>query len=187
MISQIKPHFIYNTLGSICQLCREQPEKAAELTRDFSQYLRGNFSELENSKPVLLSKELEHIRHYVNIEQVRFPDITVDIDVRCDNFFLPALSVQPLVENAIKHGLMGLESGGKVTISAYETDTEYCVKVSDNGVGFDVNAQPDDDRHIGIKNIRERISAICGGRLTVESTPGKGTTAVIYIPKEGKS
>lgn len=187
MISQIKPHFIYNTLGSICQLCREQPEKAAELTRDFSQYLRGNFSELENSKPVLLSKELEHIRHYVNIEQVRFPDITVDIDVRCDNFFLPALSVQPLVENAIKHGLMGLESGGKVTVSAYETDTEYCVKVSDNGVGFDVNAQPDDDRHIGIKNIRERISAICGGRLTVESTPGKGTTAVIYIPKEGKS
>ena len=184
MISQIKPHFIYNTLGSICQLCLEQPEKAAELTRDFSQYLRGNFSELENSKPVLLSKELEHVKHYVNVEQVRFPDITVDFDIRCDNFFLPALSVQPLVENAIKHGLMGLESGGSVTVSAYETDTDYCVRVTDNGVGFDVNAQPDDDRHIGIKNIRERISAICGGRLTVESTPGSGTTAVIYIPKE---
>lgn len=186
MISRIKPHFIYNTLGSICQLCIEQPEKAAELTRDFSQYLRGNFSELENSRPILLSKELEHVKHYVSIEQVRFPDITVDIDVRCDNFFLPALSVQPLVENAIKHGLMGLESGGRVTVCAYETDREYCVKVSDNGVGFDVNAQPDDDRHIGIKNIRERISAICGGRLTVESTPGRGTTAVIYIPKEEK-
>ncbi len=186
MISQIKPHFIYNTLGSICQLCLEQPEKAAELTRDFSQYLRGNFSELENSKPVLLSKEMEHVKHYVNIEQVRFPDITVDFDIRCDNFFLPALSVQPLVENAIKHGLMGLESGGRVTVSAYETDTEYCVKVSDNGVGFDVNAQPDGNRHIGIKNIRERISAICGGGLTVESTPGSGTTAVIYIPKEEK-
>lgn len=186
MISQIKPHFIYNTLGSICQLCIEQPEKAAELTRDFSQYLRGNFSELENCKPVLLSQELEHVKHYVNVEQVRFPDITVDIDVRCDNFFLPALSIQPLVENAIKHGLMGLESGGRVTVCAYETDREYCVKVSDNGVGFDVNAQPDDDRHIGIKNIRERISAICGGRLTVESTVGSGTTAVIYIPKEEK-
>lgn len=66
---------------------------------------------------------------------------------KCDDFFLPALSVQPLVENAIKHGLMGLESGGSVTVSAYETDKDYCVKVSDNGVGFDVNAQLDDKQH----------------------------------------
>ena len=114
MISQIQPHFIYNTLGSIGQLCLEQPEKAASLTQDFSQYLRGNFSELDNNKPILLSKELEHVNHYINIERVRFPDITVNFDVRCDDFFLPALSVQPLVENSIKHGLMGLESGGSV-------------------------------------------------------------------------
>lgn len=184
MISQIRPHFIYNTLGTICQLCLEQPEKAATLTQDFSQYLRGNFSELDNNKPILLSRELEHIRHYVNIENVRFPDITVNFDVRCDDFFLPALSVQPLVENAIKHGLMGLESGGSVTVSAYETDDEYCVKVSDNGVGFDVNKQLDDKQHIGIKNIRERIETMCGGTLVVESGLGCGTTAVITIPKE---
>lgn len=184
MISQIQPHFIYNTLGSIGHLCLKQPEKAAELTRDFSQYLRGNFGELENDKPILLSKELEHVKHYVNIEKVRFPDITVDFDVKTDNFFLPALSVQPLVENAIKHGLMGLESGGSVTVSVYETDEDYCVKVSDNGVGFDATTKSDGKQHIGIKNIRERLKAICGGRLTVDSTLGKGTTAVIYIPKE---
>lgn len=184
MISQIKPHFIYNTLGSIGQLCLKQPEKAAELTRDFSQYLRGNFGELENSKPILLSRELEHVRHYVNIEKVRFPDITVEFDVRSADFFLPALSVQPLVENAIKHGLMGLESGGNVTVSVYETDTDYCVRVSDNGVGFDAAAKPDGRQHIGISNIRERLRAICGGRLTIDSSPGNGTTAVIYIPKE---
>lgn len=184
MISQIKPHFIYNTLGSIGHLCLKQPEKAAELTRDFSQYLRGNFGELENNKPILLSKELEHVKHYVNIEKVRFPDITVDFDVRSVDFFLPALSVQPLVENAIKHGLMGLESGGNVTVSVYETDTDYCVKVSDNGVGFDTNSKPDGKQHIGINNIRERLSAICGGSLTIDSAPGTGTTAVITIPKE---
>lgn len=184
MISQIQPHFIYNTLGSIGHLCLKQPEKAAELTRDFSQYLRGNFGELENNKPILLSKELEHVKHYVNIEKVRFPDITVDFDIRSDNFFLPALSVQPLVENAIKHGLMGLESGGSVVVSVYETDTDYCVRVSDNGVGFDTALQLDGRQHIGIKNIRERLSAICGGRLTIDSAVGKGTTAVIYIPKE---
>ncbi len=97
----------------------------------------------------------------MNIEQVRFPDITVDIDVSCDNFLLPALYVQPLVENAIRHGLMGLESGGRVTISAYETDTDYCVRVSGDGVGFYVNATPEGSVHIGIRNICERISAIC--------------------------
>lgn len=184
MISQIQPHFIYNTLGTICQLCLEQPEKAATLTQDFSQYLRGNFSELDNNKPILLSRELEHVKHYVNIEKVRFPDITVNFDVRCDDFFLPALSVQPLVENSIKHGLMGFESGGSVTVSAYETDKDYCVKVSDNGVGFDVNKQLDDKQHIGIKNIRERIETMCAGTLVVESVLGCGTTAVITIPKE---
>lgn len=184
MISQIQPHFIYNTLGSICQLCLEQPEKAAELTRDFAQYLRGNFGELDNNEPILLSKELEHVRHYVNIEKVRFPDITVDFDIRSDDFFLPALSVQPLVENAVKHGLMGLESGGSITVSAYETDTDHCVKISDNGVGFDTTSRIDGRQHIGINNIRERLHAMCGGRLTVDSTPGKGTTAVIYVPKE---
>lgn len=185
LISQIQPHFIYNTLGSIYQLCLEQPQKAAELTKDFSKYLRGNFGELDNNDPILLSKELEHVKHYVNIEQVRFPDIIVDFDVRSDDFFLPALTVQPLVENAIKHGLMGLESGGSVTVSVYETDTDYCVRVSDNGVGFDTDSQPDGKQHIGIKNIRERLSAICGGTLTVDSTIGSGTTATITIPKEG--
>lgn len=186
MISQIQPHFIYNTLGSIHQLCLEQPEQAAELTQNFSLYLRGNFSKLDNNKPIRLSTELEHVRCYVNIEKVRFPDITVNFDVHCDDFFLPALSIQPLVENAIKHGLMGLESGGTVTITAFETETDYCVCVKDDGIGFDTAVIPDDKTHIGLKNIRGRLSAICGGTLVVESTPDVGTTATVTIPKEEK-
>ena len=97
---------------------------------------------------------------------------------------LPALSVQPLVENAIKHGLMGLESGGTVTVSSYETDMDYRISVVDDGVGFDTTILLDDREHIGIRNIRGRIEAMCGGTLTVESAPGKGTKAVITIPKE---
>lgn len=73
MISQIRPHFIYNTLGSIEQLCELQPEAAAKLVHNFSCYLRGNFSELDNHVPIHLSKEIEHVRYYVSIEQVRFP------------------------------------------------------------------------------------------------------------------
>lgn len=184
MLSQIQPHFIYNTLGTVEQLCKEQPEVAANLVHNFSLYLRGNFSELDHTAPILLSKEMEHVRHYVEIEHIRFPDMEVRFELGSDDFLLPALSVQPLVENAIKHGLMGLESGGTVTVSSYETDKDYCVSVVDDGVGFDPSILLDDRKHIGIRNIRGRIEAMCGGTLTVESAPGKGTKAVITIPKE---
>lgn len=186
MISQIQPHFIYNTLGTIQQLCKEDPEQASRLVQNFSIYLRGNFSELDNTVPIRFAKELEHIRCYTEIELIRFPDMTVRYDIQTEEFLLPALTVQPLVENAIKHGLMGLEEGGAVTISAYEEQDDYCIVVSDDGVGFDVAALTDTKKHIGIRNVRERLQAMCGGSLTIESQPGAGTRVQIRIPKEGK-
>lgn len=185
MLSQIQPHFIYNTLGTIEQFCLEQPKAAAELVHDFSLYLRGNFSELDNAAPISLSQEIEHTRHYTNIEHIRFPDMEIKFELNSEDFLLPALTIQPLVENAIKHGLMGRESGGTVVVSSYETDKAYCVSVADDGVGFDTSISLEGRDHIGIKNIRGRVEAMCGGTLTVESTPGKGTTAVITIPKQG--
>ncbi len=184
MLSQIQPHFIYNTLGTIERMCLKDPQKANELVRNFSLYLRGNFSELDNAKPITFSQEMNHVKHYTDIEQVRFPDITIQYDLRSVEFLLPALSVQPLVENAIKHGLMGLEKGGIVTISAYETETHYMVEVIDDGVGFDMNAGYDETKHVGIKNIKGRIEAMCDGSLTIESKNGYGTKATIKIPKE---
>ena len=184
MLSQIQPHFIYNTLSSIEQLCKDQPEVASELVHNFALYLRGNFSELDNTVPITLMKEMEHVQHYVNIEQIRFPDIEIRFELNSEDFLLPALSVQPLVENAIKHGLMGLKHGGTVTVTSYETDKDFCVSVEDNGVGFDTTILQEERRHIGIRNIRGRIEAMCGGTLQVESAPGKGTKAVITIPKE---
>ena len=184
MLSQIQPHFIYNTLSSIEQLCKDQPEVASELVHNFALYLRGNFSELDNTVPITLMKEMEHVQHYVNIEQIRFPDIEIRFELNSEDFLLPALSVQPLVENAIKHGLMGLKHGGTVTVTSYETDKDFCVSVEDNGVGFDTTILQEERRHIGIRNIRGRIEAMYGGTLQVESAPGKGTKAVITIPKE---
>ena len=184
LISQIQPHFIYNTLGTIEQLCITEPSAASKLVRNFSLYLRGNFSELDNAKPIRFSQEMNHVKHYTDIEQVRFPDMTIRYDLRSVEFLLPALSVQPLVENAIKHGLMGLEEGGVVTISAYETDENYVVEVTDDGVGFDMSEGYDEAKHVGIKNIRARIEAMCDGTLTIESEIGKGTKATLKIPKE---
>lgn len=184
MLSQIQPHFIYNTLGTIERMCLKDPQKANELVRNFSLYLRGNFSELDSVVPIRFAEELKHVEYYVNIEKVRFPDMNIEYDVETTEFVLPALSVQPLVENAIKHGLMRLETGGTVKIHSYETPTHFCVEVTDDGVGFDTDAPIDEKKHVGLRNIRGRLKAMVNGALVMESKPGVGTKAMIMIPKE---
>ena len=184
MLSQIQPHFIYNTLGTIERMCLKNPEKAFELVRNFSLYLRGNFSELDSVTPIRFAEELKHVEYYVNIEKVRFPDMNIEYDVETTDFVLPALSVQPLVENAIKHGLMRLETGGTVLVRSYETDTHFCVEVKDDGVGFDTKLPIEEKTHVGLRNIRGRLKAMVNGELMIESQINTGTRAVILIPKE---
>ena len=184
MMSQIRPHFIYNTLGSIEQLCNVDPPKAGELVHNFAKYLRGNFRELDNPKPILMSQEMEHVHHYVSIENVRFPDMTFSFEMNSEDFHIPALTVQPIVENAIKHGLMKLQKGGTIRVVSYETDTHYCVTVEDDGAGFDTGVLLDERKHVGIRNIRGRLKAMVNGTLEIESTEGVGTKVLITIPKE---
>ena len=184
MMSQIRPHFIYNTLGSIEQLCNIDPQKAGELVHNFAKYLRGNLRELDNPRPILMSQEMEHVRHYISIENVRFPDMTFSFEMDSVDFHIPALTVQPIVENAIKHGLMKLPKGGTIRVVSYETDTHYCVSVEDDGAGFDTSELLDERKHVGIRNIRERLAAMVEGTLEIESTVGIGTKVLITIPKE---
>ena len=184
MISQIRPHFIYNTLGNIEQLCELNPPKAGELVHNFAKYLRGNFGELDNPKPILMSQEMEHVHYYVNIEKVRFPDMTFSFEMNSNDFKIPALTIQPIVENAIKHGLMKLSKGGSIKIVSYETNDDYCVLVQDDGIGFDTSALLDERKHVGIRNIRERLKAMVNGTLQIESEMGVGTKVLITIPKE---
>ncbi len=184
MMSQIRPHFIYNTLGSIEQLCSIDPPKAGELVHNFAKYLRGNLGELDNPKPILMSQEMEHVRHYISIENVRFPDMTFSFEMNSDDFHIPALTVQPIVENAIKHGLMKLSKGGTIRVVSYETESHYCVSVEDNGVGFGTDVLLDERKHVGIRNIRGRLKAMVNGTLEIKSSEGVGTTVLIKIPKE---
>ena len=186
MMSQIRPHFIYNTLGSIEQLCELDPPKAGELVHNFAKYLRGNFGELDNPKPILMSQEMEHVHHYINIENVRFPDMTFSFEMNSTDFHIPALTIQPIVENAVKHGLMKLANGGTIKVVSYETEDSFCVVVEDNGAGFDVNVLLDERKHVGIRNIRGRLKAMVNGSLEIESQIGVGTKVLITIPKEGE-
>ena len=186
MMSQIRPHFIYNTLGSIEQLCKFDPPKAGELVHNFARYLRGNFGELDNPKPILMSQEMEHVHYYVSIENVRFPDMTFTFEMNSEDFPIPALTIQPIVENAIKHGLMKLTKGGTIRVVSYETDENYFISVEDDGVGFDTSALYDDRKRVGLRNIRERLNVMVNGTLEIESTVGVGTKVLITIPKRRK-
>lgn len=184
MISQIQPHFLYNTLSTIQALCRLDPEMAAEVTETFGRYLRQNLDSLLEPNLIPIKKELEHTKAYSDIEAVRFPMISVDYRIEEENFKIPALTIQPLVENAVKHGVRGKDDGLVEVITEHEPDN-YKLIIRDNGKGFDSEEmKPKDDRsHIGLLNVKERIESMCGGTMTIESIIGEGTTITIRIPK----
>ena len=187
MLSQIQPHFLYNTLNSIYYLCETNPMRARSMVNSFSEYLRNNLSSLEETKLISFETELSHIKTYLDIEKIRFEDtLEIEYDIKCVDFSLPVLTVQPIVENAVKHGTSKKRGGGRVIISAFEDKENYIIKVSDTGCGFDP-AKPKDDgkRHVGIENVRQRLSNMCGGSLAIESEVGVGTVATITIPKGG--
>lgn len=183
MISQIQPHFVYNTLTAIYQLCTTDVELAQKTILDFSDYLRVNLDSIQYRKPIPFEKELEHTKIYLSIEKIRFGDILhVEYDITYKEFSLPALTLQPLVENAVKYGIRSSETGGTITISAKREGRYIYVSVHDNGKGFDPQKLPDDGRsHVGIMNTRNRLKLICDGKLNITSSREEGTTAMIII------
>ena len=189
MLSQIQPHFLYNSLNAIRGLCRKDPEQAREAIGSFAEYLRGNMDSLNKREPIPFIRELSHIENYLKLEKFRFGDeLKVNYDIDEKNFFIPALSVQPLVENAVKHGICEKENGGTLTLKTYRDGEYIVIEVSDDGIGFDAEKLISEDKersHIGIQNTRERLKQMIGASLTIESLPGKGTVAKIrFIPEE---
>ena len=186
MISQIQPHFLYNTLSTIRALCRKDPEMAAEITEKFGSYLRQNLDSLSLTGMIPFQKELEHTMTYTDIEMVRFENIDVEYDIRETDFSVPPLCLQPIVENAIRHGVR-IREQGRIRVSTDQKEGYYEIRVEDNGVGFDVSHMKEaDESHIGIRNVRERIESMCKGQLIIESRKDEGTTVRILIPTEDK-
>lgn len=188
MLSQMQDHFLYNTLTAINRLCKgNEPARTAITT--FAKYLRGNMDILSQTKPVWFCEELEHIKQYLLLEKLRFEEgLRVEYEIETEDFVLPVLTVQPLVENAVTHGITQKEGGGTVIIRTEETKHTHRIIIKDDGVGFDPAAAPADDgrSHTGIATVRERLAMMCHGSLTLESTPGVGTIAIIEIPRESE-
>ena len=184
MMSQIKPHFLYNALTAIVQLCDENPAMAKKAAMDFSSYLRSNMESLNNNKMISIEKEIDHVKHYLSLEKAIYGKaLEINYIIETDGFAVPPLTIQPIVENAVKHGIGKKEGGGTITVSISETEAGYLVTVTDDGAGYDVNKPlKNKDLHIGIVNVRKRLE-LCGGKLELSSEPGKGTTAEIKLPK----
>lgn len=185
-LSQIKPHFLYNTLETIEALCLTDPKAANEATARFSQYLRSNLAGITEDKTVPFSKELSHAKLYLELEQTRFEDaLQVEYHISCTDFFLPPLTLEPLVENAVRHGVrMKPDGRGTVKIFVEQKPDCYEITVQDDGPGFDATVPLADGKpHIGIHNVRTRLEDH-GGSLTIHSELGTGTAATIRVPKK---
>ena len=188
MLSQIQPHFLYNALGTIQNLCHKDPEAAEEAVGMFARYLRRNMASLSSADLIPFTEELEHTKNYLTLEKLRFKEsLQIQYDTRCVSFHVPPLTVQPIAENAVSHGVRKNHHGkGTVVIRSEEYPDRYEIQVADDGPGFDPEQIPADGKnHIGIQNVRERLHTTVSGSLIIESAPSQGTKVTITIPKKG--
>ena len=185
MLSQIQPHFIYNVLSSLSTLITIDPKKAQAGLDDFTEYLRANLSSVTENGLIDFKEELKHIETFVSLEKIRFGSrVNVVYEIGVSDFRLPPLTVQPLVENAIRHGILPKAEGGMVTLRTYEEGERIVVEVIDDGVGFDMDAVDfASNEHIGLNNISYRLKKMGDDALHLESVPGKGTKATVRVRK----
>lgn len=180
-VLQMRPHFIYNTLMSIYCLCDQDPQKARQVTKDFTNYLRRNFNAVASDSTIPFSAELEHTRAYLAVEQAQFEDmLLVEYDTPVTNFRLPPLTLQPLVENSVKHGMNPYSGPLHVSVRTRRTEAGIEVIVEDNGPGFD--SDDESKPNTTLANIRQRMEMMCGGSLAIRPRDGGGTVATVTIP-----
>ena len=189
--TQIKPHFLYNALSTIISLCRKDGGQAENLLKDLSNYLRGNLDIDPNHSFISIKQELSLVESYIHIDKVRFGErlnFVLDLDDDVMEIEIPAMVIQPIVENAVRHGLMKRIAGGTVTISTKRVDMELVISVSDDGQGMDdekLKSLLDSNRStngIAIKNVNKRLINAYGQGLEIQSDFGIGTKVTMRIP-----
>ncbi len=186
--AQISPHFIYNALAAVAAEIHTRPEDARELLIDFAQFTRYLFR--DGRSYVTVGEELEHVARYLRLEQARFRDLTVMVEVpeEAKDAVVPAMSIQPLAENAVRHGVERRTGSGMLSISARVVGDDVELRVSDDGSGIEPERVPavlaGAGGGIGLSNVDGRLRASFGERyaLRIESEPGHGTTVVMTVP-----
>ena len=187
MMSQIRPHFLYNALSSIRTIILDDPKYASALLGDFITYLRASVTALSGMILIPFSDELASIRACMNIEQMRFGEkLSIIYEIGVDDFAIVPLSIQPIVENAVRHGIFQRgKAGGAVTVRTYDGGGAYIIEVIDDGVGFDFEKTlSTKSGSVGLKNIIYRLDAILHAEISFTSAIGLGTKGTVSIPKE---
>ena len=180
LVLQMRPHFIYNTMTSIYYLCSQNPKQAQKVTLDFTNYLRKNFMAIACEGTILFSEELEHTKAYLSIVHAQFEEnLFVEYDTPYVNFKIPPLTLQPIVENCVKHGLDLDSDPLNILILTRETNSGNEIIVEDNGSGFDLD---DNKEYFALENIQKRLEMFCGGILSIYPREGGGTIVKILIP-----
>ena len=185
LMLQMRPHFVYNTLTSVYCMIEDDPVKAKEVTGNFLNYLRNNFTAISQDKPIPFTKELEHTKAYLAVEQARFEgQIFFEFDTPVINFRIPVLTLQPIVENAVKHGVGPELDPLYISVITNETENGVEISVIDTGPGF--GEIDNDEPHIALKNIRERLEMMCNGTLKITPRDVGGTVVTVFIPQNRK-
>jgi len=189
MKSRIRPHFLYNCLTTISVLMEQDIPKAQKALQNFSKFLRENIDLLDTDDLIDFSKEMDHIDHYVSLEEMRYENkLRVIYDIKEYDFKVPALSIQPLVENAIKHGVADKEGIGTVLIATWKEGDGVAISIKDDGIGADVfniddiPKKRDEKINFGIQSSSDRLRRLCKARIDFDSRKDSGTKIIIHIP-----
>ena len=182
-VLQMRPHFIHNTMMTIYSLCAQDPQKARQVTKDFATYLHNNFTAIVQEDRIPFTKELEHAQAYLNVEMARFEgQLFVTFDTPVTLFLIPPLTLQPIVENAVKHGIDPELDPLHISITTEEASGGVRIIVEDDGIGY--APKEGNEPHIALNNIRERLRALCGGTLEISPREEHGTRVVVFIPNK---
>ena len=190
LVNQIRPHFIYNTLATVHVFCRDDPAQAMQLIEHFNDYLHANFTAITAKEPVSFDEELKHTKAYLAVEAALYLDaLSVEYQTEVTQFRLPPLTLQPIVENSVKHGIAKTHDPEHICIRSRRTEGGFEVCVEDDGPGFSALSAGtgDGEGHVGLQNVRERLALLCGGTLTVTPRAGGGTAVTVFVPSDGKA
>ena len=186
LTGQISPHFIFNSIQVIQNLCDEEQEKVKPALSHFSEYLRSNLESMTNPARIPFERELSHAKEYLFLEQLgdsKAFDVIYRLAVT--DFTLPPLTLEPIVENAARYGIGTKEEGGVIIIETEENALGISIRVMDDGRGKDSLTNRQKERQsVGMANVKARLAAQCGGSLSIEKS-GNGTTVTLFIPKKG--
>ena len=188
-MSQIRTHFIFNVLNAISGLCKFDPVQADAAVVSFARDLCNNIDSMSEDRLVSFESELTRTENYIALEKIRFGDrFTLRKEIGTSGFCLPPLILQPIVENAIRHGLLKKPEGGIVTLRTVREGGIVRSEVEDDGVGFDPaslpRSNPDGRRSVALDNVRFRLEHMVRGQIHIQSSPGKGTLVVLSIPEK---